>query len=142
MAKAMTDQEHSMDVINRAVAIIKPRQPYLDWAISIPGPGDDVTMDELRTDCTAIEIVIDAYCSEEQAMGWYYYPLASRGRRSYHGDGEPSSRDHYNHFTTVRMQRLGPVCTGQHTWIARSCARQEAPHVASSAHRATAPRPG
>jgi hypothetical protein len=45
-----------MDVINRAVAIIKPRQPYLDWAKSIPGPADDVTLDEMRTDCTAILI--------------------------------------------------------------------------------------
>ncbi len=33
------EKEHSMDVINRAVAVIKPRQPYLDWAKSIPGPG-------------------------------------------------------------------------------------------------------
>lgn len=45
-----------MDVINRAVAVIKPRQPYLDWASSLPGPADDVTLDELRTDCTAILI--------------------------------------------------------------------------------------
>ena len=45
-----------MDVINRAVAVIKPRQPYLDWAKSIPGPADDVTLDEVRTNCTAILI--------------------------------------------------------------------------------------
>ncbi len=45
-----------MDIVNRAVAIIKPRQPYLDWAKSLPGPADDVTLDELRTDCTAILI--------------------------------------------------------------------------------------
>ncbi len=45
-----------MDVINRAVAVIKPRQPYLDWASSLPGPADDITLDELRTDCTAILI--------------------------------------------------------------------------------------
>ena len=45
-----------MNVINRAVAVIKPRQPYLDWATSIQGPGDDITLDGLRTDCTAILI--------------------------------------------------------------------------------------
>ena len=45
-----------MDVINRAVAIIKPRQPYLDWAKRLPGPPDDVTLDEMHTDCTAILI--------------------------------------------------------------------------------------
>ena len=45
-----------MNVINRAVVVIKPRQPYLDWASSLPGPADDVTLDELRADCTAILI--------------------------------------------------------------------------------------
>src|SRR5687768_10634553 len=47
---------YAMDVINRAVAVIKPRQPYLDWAKRIPGSADDVTLDELRTDCTAMLI--------------------------------------------------------------------------------------
>lgn len=45
-----------MDVINRAVAIIKPRQPHLDWANSLPDQTDPVTLEELRTDCTAILI--------------------------------------------------------------------------------------
>lgn len=45
-----------MDVINRAVAVIKPTQPFLDWAKSIPRPTDDVTLDEVRTDCTTILI--------------------------------------------------------------------------------------
>jgi hypothetical protein len=44
------------NLVNRAVAIIKPKQPYLDWATSIAGPADDVTLDELRTDCTAVLI--------------------------------------------------------------------------------------
>ncbi len=54
MAKAITKQEHAMDVINRAVAIIKPRQPYLDWAINLPDAPTDLTLDDLRRDCTAI----------------------------------------------------------------------------------------
>ena len=44
------------NLVNRAVAIIKPRLPYLDWATSIPGSADDVTLDALRTDCIAILI--------------------------------------------------------------------------------------
>jgi hypothetical protein len=43
-------------MINRAVAIIKPRQPYLDWAKGLSDQVDDVTLDELRMDCTAILI--------------------------------------------------------------------------------------
>ncbi len=43
-----------MEVINRSVAIIKPRQPYLDWARSLPDAPADLTLDDLRRDCTAI----------------------------------------------------------------------------------------
>ncbi len=43
-----------MEVINRAVAIIKPRQPYLAWATSLPDAPTDLTLDGLRRDCTAI----------------------------------------------------------------------------------------
>ena len=31
-------------------------EPYLDWVKRLPDPADDVTLDELRTDCTAILI--------------------------------------------------------------------------------------
>lgn len=40
--------------INRCVAIIKPKQPYLDWAHSLPDETSRFTLDELRSDCTAI----------------------------------------------------------------------------------------
>ena len=46
----------SKNVLNRGVAIIKPRQPYLDWGRCLPVPPVDLTLDELRTDCTAILI--------------------------------------------------------------------------------------
>ncbi len=45
-----------MVAINRVVTVIKPRQPYLDWAKHLPDPAEDLTLDELRTDCTAILI--------------------------------------------------------------------------------------
>ena len=45
-----------MDVVNRAVAVIKPRQPYLDWAMRLPDAPDDLTLDELQRDCTAVLI--------------------------------------------------------------------------------------
>lgn len=52
----MMKHGHDVNMINRAVAVIKPRQPYLDWAKSIPGLAGDVTLDELRTDCITILI--------------------------------------------------------------------------------------
>jgi len=45
-----------MDASNRALAVIKPRQPDLDWAKRLPDPADDLMLDALRTDCTAILI--------------------------------------------------------------------------------------
>ncbi|MFN8473890.1 MAG: hypothetical protein U0822_16995 [Anaerolineae bacterium] len=32
------EEGHGMYLINRAVVIIKPRQPFLDWANSLPDP--------------------------------------------------------------------------------------------------------
>lgn len=43
-----------MHSINRGVAIIKPKQPFLDWLQKIPDPMPDITLDELRTDCEVI----------------------------------------------------------------------------------------
>ncbi|WP_320170453.1 hypothetical protein [Maridesulfovibrio sp.] len=42
-----------MKVINRIVAIVKPRQPFVDWAKSLPDAGEvpDVTLADLRDDC-------------------------------------------------------------------------------------------
>lgn len=44
-----------MYLVNRAVVIIKPRQPFLDWANSLPDPTP-VTLEQLREDCNAILI--------------------------------------------------------------------------------------
>jgi hypothetical protein len=42
-----------MYIINRTIAIIKPKGPYLDWARAAPNPID-LSLDELRQDCTAL----------------------------------------------------------------------------------------
>jgi hypothetical protein len=57
-----------MDAINRAVAIIKPKQPYLDWANSLPDPSENLTLEELRTDCTALLIPEFAHKDDEEAF--------------------------------------------------------------------------
>ena len=55
-----------MYIINRHAAIIKPRQPFLDWLESQPDWDLDITLEELRADCCAY--LIPGYDSPEQAM--------------------------------------------------------------------------
>lgn len=40
-----------MYVVNRSAVILKPRQPFVDWANSLPGETK-VTLEELRADPT------------------------------------------------------------------------------------------
>jgi len=42
-----------MKTINRAVAIIKPKQLYIDWANSFDDGGPTLTLEEARNDATA-----------------------------------------------------------------------------------------
>ena len=44
-----------MRVVNRAVVIVKPKQPFLDWLGSLPDPAD-ISLDDLREDSTAFLI--------------------------------------------------------------------------------------
>jgi len=55
-----------MNTINRLVAIIKPKQPFLDWLESLPDWDEELTLDELRADCTAI--LIPEFGSNEQGL--------------------------------------------------------------------------
>jgi hypothetical protein len=43
-----------MKLINRQVAIIKPKQPYVDWISSLPEKNIKYSIDSLGDDCTAI----------------------------------------------------------------------------------------
>ncbi len=86
-----------MEVINRAVAIIKPRQPYLDWAQQLADPPDRLSLADLRRDCTAIllpewddpadaeafiqDMFADVFAMELDA--WHRDPQAWPAHRSY-----------------------------------------------------------
>ena len=52
--------------IDRSVAIIKPKQPFVDWVNSVPDAGDDqYSIQDFSTDCSVILLpVVD---SDEQA---------------------------------------------------------------------------
>lgn len=43
-------------LLNRAVLIIKPKQPFLDWLYRLPNPLETLTLDELQHNCDAILI--------------------------------------------------------------------------------------
>lgn len=45
-----------MYLINRAVVIVKPKQPVLDWLNQMPNPLGDRTLDWIRRDCTVFLI--------------------------------------------------------------------------------------
>jgi len=51
---------------NRLAAIIKPKQPLLDWLESQPDWDHDITLEELRADRYAL--LIPAYSTPKQAM--------------------------------------------------------------------------
>jgi hypothetical protein len=42
--------------INRQVAIIKPKEPYLNWINSLPDAGKSFELEGLSSDCTALLI--------------------------------------------------------------------------------------
>jgi hypothetical protein len=56
---------NNVDVINRSVAIIRPKQPYLDWIRTLPGPYYE-TLEDLQEQCRAV--LIPESSSPEAAM--------------------------------------------------------------------------
>lgn len=43
-----------MNLVNRGVAVIKPREPFLDWVNRNPDFSPPVTMEEVQQDCTVL----------------------------------------------------------------------------------------
>ena len=58
--------KEKMDSINRQVAVLKPKNPYIHWINSLPGTVDPVSIDELQTDCTAI--LLPHFDTEEETI--------------------------------------------------------------------------
>ena len=63
--------------VNRSVAILKPRQPFLDWLQQLPGTLDgQLQLEELRRDCNALLIpAADDYASAEDFVRQHYRTL-------------------------------------------------------------------
>lgn len=54
MLGAFVKQGQSMFVVDRTVALVRPKQPMLDWLLAQPDNDVDITLDMLRTDCTVL----------------------------------------------------------------------------------------
>ena len=57
-----------MKSVNRSAVTIRPKQPYLDWANSLPGPLTGVTLDQLRDDCPVY--LVPQFPDNEKALAW------------------------------------------------------------------------
>jgi hypothetical protein len=56
-----------MKSINRAIAVIKPKEPYIDWICSLAdAPAERPTVVELSQDCTTY--LIPSYDQDEEAF--------------------------------------------------------------------------
>ncbi len=54
-----------MHIIDRSIAIIKPKQPYVDWANQLPDANSEVSLDDFQRDCFAL--MLAEYDTEEEA---------------------------------------------------------------------------
>lgn len=43
-----------MYIVDRMVALVRPRQPMLDWLMQQPDNDVELTLDQLRADCTVL----------------------------------------------------------------------------------------
>jgi hypothetical protein len=51
--------------INRSVAIIRPKQPYVDWANQLPDANRKTSLSDLQEDCTVI--LVPEYDNDDDA---------------------------------------------------------------------------
>ena len=57
-----------MYIINRSIAIIKPKQPFVDWANQLPDAECVSSLDDFKLDCFAV--LIPEYNTDEEAKGY------------------------------------------------------------------------
>ena len=54
-------KEHPMFQIDRSVAVIKPKQPFVDWANSVGDEEEQYSISDFSTDCSVILLpVVDS----------------------------------------------------------------------------------
>jgi len=56
-----------MYTINRSIAVITPKQPFVDWANQLPDAEWESSLDDFKTDC--FSLLIPEYQTDEEAKG-------------------------------------------------------------------------
>jgi hypothetical protein len=56
-----------MYTINRSITIIRPKQPFVDWANQLPDTEWKSSLDDFKTDC--FSLLIPDYGTDEEAKG-------------------------------------------------------------------------
>jgi hypothetical protein len=59
--------------LDRAVMLVRPKQPYLDWACSIDDHPVSITLQELRSECTAYLTPVVEFRGDRKAILERYY---------------------------------------------------------------------
>ncbi|RXZ42140.1 hypothetical protein [Crenobacter cavernae] len=57
-----------MYFVDRSVAVVKPKEPFMAWLNAVPGNDMDLTLDSLRADCTVI--LLPEFAEPEEAVGY------------------------------------------------------------------------
>lgn len=57
-----------MYFVDRSVAVIKPKAQFLEWLNAVPGNDMDLTLDNLRADCTVI--LVPEFDEPEEAVAY------------------------------------------------------------------------
>ena len=57
-----------MYTINRSIAILRIKQPFVDWANELPDAEFKSSLDDFKTDCLAV--LIPDYDTDEEAVGF------------------------------------------------------------------------
>lgn len=57
-----------MYFVDRSVAVIKPKAKFLDWLASLPDESVDLTLEQLRSDCTVL--LIPEFVEPEEAVAY------------------------------------------------------------------------
>lgn len=57
-----------MYFVDRSVAIIKPKEPFHQWLLAVPDNDADLTLESLRSDCTAI--LLPEFIDPEEAVSY------------------------------------------------------------------------
>lgn len=90
-----------MFVVNRSLVIIKPKQPYVDWVMGLPGPLV-LDRDEITDDLTTILIPeVDNQAAADDYIRQMYHHLFEIELAAWHTDPQawPQPRD-YEMFVT------------------------------------------